>query len=141
MDLPELIIRSHSDLADAFKAIKEHLSLSNEQLDAIRASRWRRPINTWGLVASRTIGSKTFEFVAWRFGGPPPRRDRSRPGASRGFAVGKTKNRGSPKVPADEFDPRLDRAKPVILSEMARKGWQTRQRQARRNGNGHAARR
>jgi hypothetical protein len=35
----------------------------------------------------------------------------------------------------------LEKAKPIILSELARKGWQTRNRQARRNGhaNGHAA--
>jgi hypothetical protein len=34
----------------------------------------------------------------------------------------------------------LELARPIVLAEMARKGWQTRKREARQNGHSHNAR-
>lgn len=136
-EFPELIIRSHDDLATVFRQIKEFLSLSNEQLEAISGMAQGAVDKCLGPSRAKRIGYKTFDLllgamaVQLRVEIDP---DQAQRVASRWVKRNSAQVRNSQPI----SQATLDRCRPVILSEMARKGWQTRNRRARNGHNGHA---
>jgi hypothetical protein len=128
-----LIVRDHGSLVDALRAAKEHLQISNETLEALAglcAGHVDKLFNGEKRVGPLVLGlvceALGIEFIM--------RENRA--------AVQKLAHRWERRDERQVREPRtvsqaaIDRCRPIILSEMARKGWATRRAS---NGNGHAA--
>ena len=130
---PTIAIRSYDDLITAIRAVKEFLGLSNEAIEdlaGLTRGHWdkvagRTPVKRMGpMVLNAVLGVLAIELHV-------------KPDVA---AVEKLSHRWQRRhenhvrtcQPISQAT--LDRCRPIILSEMARKGWQTRNRQARRTG-------
>lgn len=149
MDFPELIIRNHNDLADAFAAIRTHLDLSNEFCEALGGLTKDHINKTLGPTREKRIGPRTFDIFCELFAIEfvprvnPEARLRMQKRWER-------RNKQQVRVPRPHSISKelLERAKQIIFAKHTRKATlasivarQGKGRQAqRRNGhNGHAA--
>jgi hypothetical protein len=139
-EFPTIAIRSYDDLITAIRAVKEFLGLSNEAIEdlaGLTRGHWdkvagRTPVKRMGpMVLNAALGALAIELHV-------------KPDATAAEKMSRRwQRRREDHVrqcqPVSQA--LLDRVRPLVLSELARKGWQTRHRQARRNGhaNGDAA--
>jgi hypothetical protein len=135
-DLPEIVVRNHDDLVDAFATVKNHLNLSNEVCDELAGlckghmskilGRQKR-VGPWllGILCELLA----VELVV-----------RVNPEALKRMEKRwEQRDCRQIRVPHAVSQAVLDRYAPAILSALAKKGWKT--RRAGRNGhnahNGH----
>jgi hypothetical protein len=67
-DFPELYIRDHSDLADALRAVQNHLGLSNESLEALAGLTAGHADKMLGPSRTKGIGPRTFALLLGALG-------------------------------------------------------------------------
>ena len=149
---PELIIRNHNDLADAFAAIRTHLDLSNEfceELGGLTRGHLDKTIGSG--IRTKQIGPRLFDIFCELFAVEFVMRVNLEAKARMQRRY-ERRNKQQVRVPRPHPISKelLERAKQIIFAKHTRKATlasivarQGKGRQARRNGhtNGHAARR
>jgi hypothetical protein len=126
-DFSELIIRDYDSLIDALRAVKDHLQISNETLEEIAGLTRGHVDKLLGPSKSKTVGRAVLGLLLGGLGvrlrvevdleqaqKMAHRWERRRADHVR------EQTRLSKQI--------LELAKPIILSQAARKGWETRRR-------------
>jgi hypothetical protein len=141
-DFPIIAVRSYSDLITALRAVKQFRQLSDAELEALAGltrSHWTKiagacPTKRAGpAVLDALLGALAIELHV-----------KPDPQATQRMAHRWTRRRqDAVRTSQPISQSALERCRPIILSELARKGWRTRRRHARANGhsnghNGHA---
>jgi hypothetical protein len=137
---PQIVVRNYSELVDALARWKnEVLSISNEQLEHIAGFTRGHADKMLGPTRQKGIGQNSFDLLLGALGVrlrleiDPEQMERV---ASRHTPRNEKQLRNRLSRAA------LDRARPIILSELGRRGAiaTNRLKAQRRNGNGHAER-
>jgi hypothetical protein len=133
---PEIVVRDYGSLVDALRAAKEYREISHETLEQIAGLCGGFVDKLLGVNQDKKIGPLTLGLLLAALGvrlrlEPDPEQ------AQRMAHRWDKRNSKQVRVCRTVSQYALDRCRPVILSEMARKGWATRRA---RNGNGHAER-
>jgi hypothetical protein len=134
-DFPEIVVRDYGSLVDALRAAKEHREISNETLEQIAGLCGGFVDKLLGVNQDKKMGPVVLGLLCGALGVEFVMRQ----SAAAVKMAHRWEKRNSKQIRTRRTVSQyaLDRCRPVILSEMARKGWATRRA---RNANGHAGR-
>jgi hypothetical protein len=130
---PELLVRSFQDLADALRAVQLHRQVSNAALEHAAGVCSGFVDKYLGPSRGKRLSETSLTLLMGALGV----RLRVEIDEDQVRQRWEKRDGGAVRYCQPVSQATLDRYRPVILSEMARKGWQTRRRHTRRNG--HAA--
>jgi hypothetical protein len=143
-EFPSIVVRNYSGFADAFKAAKNHLNLSNEFAEQLGGLCTGHIDKTLGMTRNKGIGRRLFDILCELFAVEFVMRVNPE-ALQRMQKRWEGRNRLQVRIPPSHpiSAEMLERAKKVIFSELGRKGAISAakaRRRARRNGhsNGHA---
>jgi hypothetical protein len=137
-EFPSNVVRDHGTFIDALRAAKDHRQISNETAEAIAGMSAGHLDKLFS--GEKRVGPLTFGLLCEALGVEFVMREN--PAATQRMAH-RWEKRNASQVHVSQrvvSQATLDRCKPIILSQIAHKGWATRQAQRKHNGNGHAAR-
>ncbi len=132
-ELPELVVREWASLVDCFAALRNHLQLSNESCEELAGLCAGHVDKVLGPTRVKNLSPWLFDLFCQLFAVEfHAKVDLTQ--ARKMESRWERRDKSQIRPPARLSKAILDRARPIILSEMARRGWETRKRQAQQNG-------
>jgi hypothetical protein len=128
----QIVVRDYGSLIDALRAAKEHRQLAYLTIDAVAGlatSHSEKLLN-----GTKRIGPVVFGLILEALGVELVLRENPEAAKRLEKCERRCSNQAHPNRTVSQAV--INRCRPIILSEMARKGWATRRA---KNGNGHAA--
>ena len=128
-EFPTLVVRNYSELVDALVAVKNYLQISNSALEEVAGMTAGAVDKYLGPTRSKGLGPLSLDLLL----GGLAIRLRVEPDLAQARKlerVWENRDQRAVRQPARISKALLERARPIILSELARKGWQTRQQRA-----------
>jgi hypothetical protein len=135
-EFPELFISDHQSLVRALRAVQIHLQISNSTLEEISGLAAGHVDKLLGPSQAKRIGPTVLGLLLGGLG-VRLRVDVDIEAAKKMAGRWEKKHAEQEREHTRLSKQLLELARPIVLGQVARKGWQTRQRQARRQ-NGHA---